>query len=877
MRKQISVMILSVCLIPFLFSTGRAETSASDGDSAFRKAVSQQLLVQQQLARQRADALFAVLKQELNPSEREALEFLLAYAPLSDLADCTGDFFLEAVRFALKAQTEMPWGSRIPQAIFRHFVLPPRVNNENLDRFRPQMYPEIKNRIQGLTMSQAALEINHWCHEKVVYQSTDERTSAPLSTIRTAFGRCGEESTFTVAALRCAAIPARQCYTPRWAHTDDNHAWVEVWIDGEWCYMGACEPEAELNKGWFDGPVRRAMLVHSKAYGLYSGDEPVLDRQPQASTLNLLPHYARNAELTVTVLDEQNKPVAGAEVRFQLYNYAEFFTLHRQASDGNGQAAFRTGLGDLLVWASKGERYGLARLNPGQSAGARIVLDHRFGDSFSLDLDFTPPVKQDTPGTDPAQAAENARRLKQEDEIRNRYIATFIDESKTRTLAQNLGLDSSRLWDFLKRSRGNWTEIKSFLENTPPESRTLAMELLGSVSDKDLRDTPLNVLAAHLSQTVLQTPSLSRELFVPYLLNPRIANENLKPYRQAIRAALPESLVAQAGQKPELIADWIQNNIRLIDDGLNHYSVPLTPAGVLSLGCADSRSRDIFTVAVCRSIGLPARLEPGSLVPQYYKQGRWLTLRPGQKIDNPARLFLTAASGDMALKYYAQFTLGRLQDGHYASLEFPYDSAITALPSPLELPPGHYCLISGVRQKNDDILTRLHFFSLLPGQALTLPVSLREKTESFSSDIVLPAELEIELIAEAERGRLQKWIPSSGAIVAFIKAGHEPSRHLLDDLARIRPQIEAWGGSILLILKEKRDLKYLADQNLSLLPKGTYFVHIPVDQSLCLPNFEYPCCLLLAGDLSVVYASDGYRTGNDAQLLRIIAAMPGKG
>ena len=42
-------------------------------------------------------------------------------------------------------------------------------------------------------------------------------------------------------------IPARQIYTPRWAHCDDNHAWVEVWVDGSWHFLGACEPEETLD------------------------------------------------------------------------------------------------------------------------------------------------------------------------------------------------------------------------------------------------------------------------------------------------------------------------------------------------------------------------------------------------------------------------------------------------------------------------------------------------------------------------------------------------------------------------------------------------------------------------------------------------------
>lgn len=99
-------------------------------------------------------------------------------------------------------------------------------------------------------MEKAALEVNHWCHEHVIYKPTNARTRSPLATMLTAYGRCGEESIFTLAALRAVGIPARQIYTPRWAHCDDNHAWIEVWVDGEWKYLGACEPEPRLNIAW---------------------------------------------------------------------------------------------------------------------------------------------------------------------------------------------------------------------------------------------------------------------------------------------------------------------------------------------------------------------------------------------------------------------------------------------------------------------------------------------------------------------------------------------------------------------------------------------------------------------------------------------------
>ena len=43
--------------------------------------------------------------------------------------------------------------------------------------------------------------------------------------------------------------------------------------------MGACEPEPVLDRGWFTEPVRRAMLVHTKSFGAYSGNENYITRQ----------------------------------------------------------------------------------------------------------------------------------------------------------------------------------------------------------------------------------------------------------------------------------------------------------------------------------------------------------------------------------------------------------------------------------------------------------------------------------------------------------------------------------------------------------------------------------------------------------------------
>jgi hypothetical protein len=121
----------------------------------------------EQLAANRKTGLFSVFNNRLSIKQEEALKFLFAFMPLSDLADYSGDFFLANIDMSLRAKDEVPWGKDIPEDVFLHYVLPCRVNNENLDSFRIVYYNEILNRVKGKDILEAALEINHWCHEKV--------------------------------------------------------------------------------------------------------------------------------------------------------------------------------------------------------------------------------------------------------------------------------------------------------------------------------------------------------------------------------------------------------------------------------------------------------------------------------------------------------------------------------------------------------------------------------------------------------------------------------------------------------------------------------------------------------------------------------------
>ena len=286
-------------------------------------------------------------------NEKDALEFLYDYMPIGDSVDYTEDYFRECVHYAFLAKQELPWGDGIPEREFKHFVLPVRVNNENLDAFRSTYYEELRERVKDLSLNDAVLEVNHWCHEHVNYKGSDSRTSSPMATVKTSWGRCGEESTLLVTALRTVGIPARQVYTPRWAHCDDNHAWVEAWVNGQWHFLGACEPEPVLDLGWFNEPASRTLLLHTRVFGDYDGPEEVISRNSNYTEINVVDNYGKAAKTTFTVVDENGQLQANLPVEFKIYNYAEFCTVVRKTTDANGQTWLTSGLGTMMAYASK--------------------------------------------------------------------------------------------------------------------------------------------------------------------------------------------------------------------------------------------------------------------------------------------------------------------------------------------------------------------------------------------------------------------------------------------------------------------------------------------------------------------------------------------
>lgn len=676
------------------------------------------------------------------------VDWLYRYMPLPDSQQYSREYWESNVRKTLEVRENMAWD--IPEREFLHFVLPLRVNNETLDHFRTLYSDTLCARVRGMSIADAALEINHWCHEQATYQPSDGRTGSPQDIILRGVGRCGEESVLTVAALRAAGIPARQVYTPRWAHTDDNHAWVEVWTGDGWHFMGACEPEAALDRAWFNGAVSRAMILHTKVFGDYKGPEDVIQRTPCYTEINVIRGYVPARRTTVTVL-EDGHPAKGASVSFRIYNYAEFYNVVTYKADSKGRAALDMGLGDMFVLAYKGDRFGF-----GVASGEDLTveLDHTFGEEFTAELEIVPPAENPLEvSVTPEMAAENARRLALEDAVRASHDHINHDVEKFRA-------------DYPERAEA----------------------VLSLLSKKDLADVKYDVLTDALLGTGSQ----------------RVELEHLRPYRAELSSPEVKGLA-----HPGEIMDWCRKNI-VVDNSRNPQNLRTSPITVWRTRKADSLGFKIFYVALCRSVGIEAEMDPVT----------------GSVEKTAPQAFLRPVSD----KYFRDYTLTRVTPQGTSLMDYEE----TGLPEIMSVDEGYYLLTSGRRLADGSVLARLEFFNLNGGEERDLVPVVRDSGDKPS------------VIGNMDVDSLLPLTGRGYFLLAIMGDKDEPTSHARQELAAAHEFLENWGRPVVE------------------LPHDT-----PLLEAVPGPH-NIPVIALCDSFGRVFYVSSGYNTSLAADLERII-------
>lgn len=878
-----AVMSLASCGGEHLVSDA-AERQSLESDYAVRKAGLQ------------PGVLPDLDKLDMSVAEREAMMFLYAYMPMSDVVDYTPQFFLKNIRTSFEARRVMPWGASVPEREFRHFVLPVRVNNEDIDSARWIFYEELRPRVGHLSMRDAVLEVNHWCHEKVVYTPSDPRTSSPLATMRTAYGRCGEESTFTVAALRSVGIPARQVYTPRWAHTDNNHAWVEAWVDGEWMFLGACEPEPVLNLGWFNVPASRSMLMHTKVFGRYMGPEEIMRRTPLFTEINIIDNYAPSSRVDVEVQNPDGTPASGAKVQFRLYNYAEYYTIATKQADAGGRTFLSAGHGDLVVWASAGGRYGFRKVSFGCDNAVTITLNHTIADDYALEFDLIPPDEgADIPLVTDCQRTENNLRLAVEDSIRTAYTATFYTDEKARLFAAQYGYDgeyASLVTEYLVASRGNHPTLTSFLvEMADANRRDIAVAMLGTLLQKDLRDVTIEVLHDNIQPV---PEGYAADIYTDYVRCPRVEFELLTPYKAFfVRHIDADSAAAYRSDAQRLVA-FVKSSVR-VELECNLGGAPISPAGVWRAGVADPRSRDIYFVSLARSLDIPARIDPVTGKVQLMDGGtpRDVDFEVTCQTSSPTGTLRAEYAPTPLLddpKYYNHFTISRIMPDGTLSL-LAYDEGESGMEqgtswsnllrqgTPLDT--GHYLLVTGNRLANGGVLSSARAFTIRQGEISEVDLVIRHS----ESDVEVIGEFDSESrYMPTDAGGSRSVLATTGRgyfVVAILGVNQEPTNHALRDIAAVAPEFEAWGRQMLLLFQSEDDFrKYNAGEFGAPLPSNiTYGIDIDhsiernITAAMKLRRHNLPVFIIADTFNRIVFCSQGYTINLGEQMMNTIRRL----
>ena len=773
------------------------------------------------------------------------LKGLLATLPLSDLGDYGPELLLGSVRHGLRVRAEFPWCRELPEDLFFRQVLYPRVNNEQLSPCRELFYGKLRPRVAGLPLEEAVLEVNRWCAEEATYRSTDGRTASALAVYACGYGRCGEESTFAVNALRSVGIAARQVYAPWWSHCDDNHAWVEVYTGSRWRYLGACEPEPELDRGWFTGAAARAMLLHARGFApgpweeaklLYPGADPLdTDLRQGVVYEGVTQNYAPAAPVAVTVRDPQGRPVPGARVSFSVLNMGELAEIASRLTGDDGVARLRLGKGSVWVCARKEGLWAEALLHTGAAQALELTLGQPEAEEGWQPFDFAAP----TAAASYPQPLSPGKKKERRDCL-----------------------------DRAARLREAKLAAAPALRYPPAQERVLA-----TLTEKDR--------ASHIPPAVLEESldalawegAFPREVFEGALLCPRIGLEPLAPWRRELAGALPPAERERFQREPAALWAWVAAQIR--EEGDAYPGLPATPAGVYRLRAAAPGGRAVLFCALCRSLGVPARLREADGRPEYWQAGAF---RPAVGEDLSAALVLQAPAGQPGM-FRRNYTLARRSEAGWETLVTGDVPAGGEREFPLAA--GRYRLVTTQRLPGGDQLAQKLDFTLEEGRRKSFALSFREgKGADLLAKISLPPFVLTEEGGGARpSGELLGEAPLS--LLLWLEPSREPTEHILNEL---REAAESYAArySLCQVCLVLEDLAGKGDPTLqkalAALPQARVYTGEFPDTVTALARRmfvepeRYPLLVLADEKGNGLYACSGYNVGTAELVLKLIDA-----
>lgn len=797
-----------------------------------------------------------------------AIRWLYANSPLSDMANYDFEIFKSAAEHGVFLRQNSPYSKDLPEGLFLNYVMHTRVNEEELCDCRKFFYGLLADRLKGLNTHDAIIEANYWNAENVMYQATDGRTISALGAYYSAYGRCGEESTFGVNVFRSVGIPARQIYTPRWAHCDDNHAWVEVYCDGKWHFLGACEPEEVLNKGWFTNASSRAMLIHSRCFGEPVNEE-VISKVGMASFLNNLKLYAVTKRITVTVKDTDGKPVKDAQVGFGILNYSNIFNGAVVMTDENGQASLTCGLGSLNIHVKKDGQYCEKMIYTPDEDNVEMILKTE-PIEYDVWQNFVAiaPKDQIVNGAKPTEEQKELCQVKTNaaNAKRNERVAAMFDSEKAKAVVEKYSY-SQEIYDLLFESRSNVTSLIEFLEDENFDAKAKE-KLLLTLSKKDRRDVKTDILKEALELTKDYSAE-DEDMFFRYVVCPRVFTEPLTKNRRFILDYFTEEQKTQFRNDPKSVWTYINDNIGFNPD-VEYGQIVTRPIGALTVKNASPLSKKILFVSICRALGIVSRMNPLNQLAEYYADGRFI---PVEILEKGNSTIIFEKESSETWQYFPDFSIGQLVDAEYQTLHL-FDEKWDGNQLKISVNAGTYRVITDNRLPNGNLYSSKYHFELADGETKVIKLqkyhaNLSEMLDNFALD-------EFKVYDENGNAVPGSEITKNKAILMWLEQGKEPTEHILNEMLEQEEDYQNISADIIFMIKDKSAL-----ENAKLKLVLNTFKKIKVYYDSFVPNVEtlarrmyvdpekLPLIIVTTKELNAVYACSGYNVGSGDMLVKI--------
>ena len=615
--------------------------------------------------------------------------------------------------------------------------------------------------------------------------------------------------------------------------------------------------------------------------------------------LNQTTRYARVKTVSVKVTDKEGAAVKGAQVQFLVLNMGEYFPIAKAETDEDGTVSLVTGLGSVRVLA----------FLPGMEGFAQADLDTRAQDEISLILtgetveaedwravDVIAPV--DTPVNPdmltPEQKAEGTRRLNEANKIRKEKKENWVNPELTAFLA---GEDEKELRQAMVDvlSEKDHTDcVCNVLEEHLEYGKQCAKEFktksgTGKCGEKEMNGADRFTQGAESAnaecsnykaeKSAAYTRATGAEsgynLYINYVLNPRVEDELLRPYRKGILSFFTEEQKAAFRTNPAEIWNYIQVHITAYPDN-ERETVMETPYECLVSGIGTERSKKVLFVAIARTLGIPARLNPDNKVMEYWVKDQFVSVLKQQK---GGAVLTLKKEADAVWNYYQNWTMGRLVGNEFVSLNLTGRSW-KGDTLELALIPGTYRIITTNRLPNGNQFAWEKTFTIKEGGQREETLRLREAQLGDMLERISLPEFEVKdsagntvTCAELTKGGKK--------ILMWLEESREPTEHILNEMLEHAEKFHEFENSISFMIRtpEAKQDPLLAkvlkmfpnvsiyydsfEENIELLGRRMY-----VDPD------KLPLILVTNGESVGIYATSGYNVGTGDMLIRIMEEVP---